>query len=263
MHKNLASKIKDARLRKLPVMVALIAALVVPTAISTYAQENSEEPVDIPVANVDENGELQNEAPAIVETPEPTPENTEEPPVAPEEQEVVEPPATEVDNPTENEDEVAPEDTPQAALDRYIAFAQAEHPGVEIASVKFVWKQGVKSAKITFVDGWKVFVGVSDGSTLKVTDARDHVKKCQKRMLSNRSWNRWYKSSKSYYQWWLDRQQQDDQSEEEPAGTGSETGQAQVQGAATKKSSNGSRKSDKSNKSQRGSTRNNQGWSRH
>lgn len=228
--KNLAHKIRHARLRKLPVLAALVAVLVVPTAISAYAQDVSQDPVEIPVANIDENGELQNEQPVTVETPEPTPENTEEPPVVPEEEEVVEPPVEEVDIPEENEDEVLPADTPQAALDRYVAFAQAEHPGVEIASVKFVWKQGVKSAKITFVDGWKVFVGVSDGSTLKVTDENDNVKRCQKRMLKSRSWNRWYKQNSSYYQWWQSQQQQDESSNPEET-------EAQVQSSSTQERS--------------------------
>lgn len=217
MVKDLAYKIKNARLRKLPVIGALAVAFIAPTAINAYAQENTDQPIEIPIANLDENGELHTELPELVETPEPTPDDTDEPPVIPEEQEVIEPPVEEVDNPEENEEDVPLSETPQQALDRYIAFAKGEHPDVEIASVTFVWKQGVKSAKITFVDGWKVFIGVSDGSTLKVTDANDRVKKCQKRMLGNRSWNRWYRTHKSYYQWWLSQQNQDDETEDSPA----------------------------------------------
>lgn len=245
MVKNLAYKIKNARLRKLPVIGALAVALITPTAMGAYAQENTDEPVQIPIANLDENGELQTELPEPMETPDPTPEDTEEPPVAPEEHEVVEPPVEEVDNPEENEEEIPLTETPQEALDRYITFAQDEHPGVEIASVKFVWKQGVKSAKIAFVDGWKVFIGVSDGSTLKVADAENRVKKCQKRMLSNRSWNRWYKTHKSYYQWWLSQQQ--NESEEE-----TEDGQAELQTTglrgASAQNQETSRKQNKQNK---------------
>lgn len=243
-----------AKLKQTPLLLAMALLLIAPAAIQAYAQEDPQKPPEIPVANLDENGELEDELPEVVETPEPTPEDTEEPPTVPEEQEVIEPPVEEIDDPEDNEDPVEPEDTPEAAFDRYMAFAQAEHPGVAVAEVKFVWKQGVKSAKVVFEDGWKVYIGVTDGSTLKVADHNGRVKKCQKRMLSNRGWSRWYKTHKSYYQWWLSQQNQDnDQTDQEQEG--------EVQGAATENGSRKNKKSKKHHSSRRNSHSRSNSWS--
>lgn len=206
--KDLAKKIREARLRKLPVLLALAAALVVPTAIQAYAQEDTTEPETVPVV-IDQETEPVEETPPIIE---PT---TEEPPVTEEEQVIEDVVDENLTNDETTEDPVDEAETPAEALQRYIDFAMAEHPDVEIAEVKFVWKNGIKSAKIIFEDGWKVYIGVSDGSTLSVADAGNRIHRCQRRMKSLKPYYNWHQNFDSYYEWWMAQQSHDDDTPEQ------------------------------------------------
>ncbi len=214
--KNLVYQIKHARLRKLPVLAALIAVLVVPGVIRASAEEPMATAEDdtLVVANVNEDGELEVETPATEEVPVPEPTDNELP-ATEEEQEIEDVTNEDIINDETNEDPVADVDTPQTVLDRYITFAIAEHPGVAVTEVTFVWKNGVKSAKVVFEDGWKVYIGVSDGSTLSVADNRGKVHRCQRRMKQWKPHFNWHRQHKSYYQWWLSQQNQQRDSEAE------------------------------------------------
>lgn len=241
--KNLAYKMKHARLRKTPVLVALIAALVVPGVIRAYAEDNPAPAADeaLVVANINEEGELETEEPGTQAPAEeaPVPEPTDDELPATEEEQVVEDVTEEeIINDETTEDPVEEADTPQAVLDRYLQFAAAEHPGVEVAAVKFVWKNGVKSAKITFADGWKVYIGVSDGSTLSVADARNKVHRCQRRMKQWKPHFNWHRQFKSYYQWWQNQQNHQDEAEEHDEGAEVQAQRTQ----STRKSENRNKK---------------------
>lgn len=201
--KNLAIKIKEARLRKLPVMAALTAALVVPTAINAYAQENTPDPQDpLVVANVDENGDLQNEQPDTDPDPVDPADETET--------EVVETPDPEEAPVDDETDEVPAPVDPTADVASFMAFANAEHPGVEVESYAFVYKHGIKAFKVTYTDGYTVFIASGDFSTLKVVDNHKRVRKCQKRVMSHRKYFKWWNKYTSYHDFWKHYQQDPD-----------------------------------------------------
>jgi hypothetical protein len=107
---------------------------------------------------------------------------------------------------------------------------------VEITGVVYVWKHGVKTVKFTFADGWTVYIGVSDGSTVKVADTWGQVKKCQKRVRHGRAFERWYLKYQSYYEWWVNHQNGQAGMEAELGDSPSEEDQTddeQVEGAST------------------------------
>lgn len=247
--KNLAKN-----LTKLQFLLALAAVLVLPTVVRVYAQTTTpDEPVveeeSVEEEAAEEGPAAEEELPAedlppeepIEELP-PAPEPTDEEPPATEEDLVVEDVEDKNVANDETDEEPIETDTPQAALDRYLTFAQAEHPGVEVVEIRFVWKNGVKSAKIIFEDGWKVYIGVSDGSTLSVADESNKVHRCQRRMLKQKSYRNWHRQYKSYYQWWKAQQSKQPVDEEESVeenGSGDNSIRAQVRGEASVKDNGG------------------------
>ncbi len=220
----------------LPFIVALAIAIIVPLVVEAQADETKvEESVAVSQTTDESEKPFVAHTQTEVETePVPTPTPTdEEQPVLPEEEVLVEEPVDEpVDTPTDED----PITDITESFDRYVAFAQAEHPGVEIASVKFVWKHGVKSAKVTFVDGWRVFIGVSDGSTLKIADEDGEVKKCQPRVSRKKAFKRWYKTHNSYYEWWKSKQPvEETPAEEDSTDENSTQQEASVEASASTK----------------------------
>lgn len=303
--KNLAYKIKSARLRKTPVILVLIAALVVPAVVRANAEEEQPTPpVPEPavmdsahISYVDTNGisvtpvtplgaaegELGSpiiaaDAPAVdghafvsvkingdgteddvysegddtivytyqlIDTSPPNPnDNTEN--------------ETEEgdDLGTETENDETPAD-PEGDVSAFMAFANAEHEGDDtVASYAFIYKHGIKSLKVTYTDGFTVYVATGDFSTLKVVDNHRRIKKCQRRVMNHRAYFHWWKKYSSYNDFWRHYQQdpaaatdgieaENGQTENTQAKT---NGQAQVQGTSTQRSSDKQNKSNKKNK---------------
>lgn len=278
------SSIKNARLRKTPVIMALIAALVVPAVVRANAEEEPpiEPVIDVAVVTYVDTlgnplaptlpldmptGELGSEIVAEVapeidgytfESVQINGEGTEddvftdgddtvvyvyaqdapvEEPQLPEEEEVIEVPEEEVEEqPQVPEEEETVDEVPvvDPALDvsNFMAFANAEHPGDDdtVASYAFVYKRGIKSLKVTYTDGYTVYVATGDFSTLKVIDNHRRVRKCQKRMMNN----------SAYYKWWKNQRQQNDDSEDNQ--------QTQIQGSSSERDSRDGRRDRKSKK---------------
>lgn len=180
--KHLAKKIKEARLRKLPVMIALVAAFVLPTVISAYALENTDTPAEpLTVANLDDNGDLQTET------------TTDETPV--EETPVPETPAPETpEEPIEDPETPVVEDG--VTLGEAQIIAQTEHDGSTLKHVKTKVFEGNAVYVFHFEDGWKVYVRATDGVVVLVKDPGNKNHDCKNKLKDNPEFQSWLEKRK-------------------------------------------------------------------
>lgn len=127
----------------------------------------------------------------VTESPSPSPEVTESPePTTTPEPEVTTPP--EVTEP--EEEEVVVEKTPVASLQVAITIAVEAHPDVDVIAAKIKTLGAETVYKVTFADGWRIYISADDGELLIVKDGEGKLQRAYNRakvawMHSNGNWN--------------------------------------------------------------------------
>lgn len=166
------------------ISAGLVVGFVVALPVGAHALvNNNEEPV---VQQQEEPTESPTPSPEVtplpdpdsIVTPEPTPEVTLSPSPVPE---VTEP----------NETPVV-EQAPVTELQVAITIAAAEHPDVEVISAK-VKRLGAETVyKVTFADGWRIYVSADDGELLVVKNSDN--RNCKFHHNAKKSWSKKYGS---------------------------------------------------------------------
>lgn len=203
------------------ITAGLVVGFVVALPVGAHALINdNEEPV------------VQQEEQEPEQSPEPTPEVTPlpepEPTVSPEPTPEVTPtPVPEVIEPNETP---VTEQAPVADLQVAIAIASAEHPGVEVISAKVKQLGAEKVYKVTFADGWRIYVSADDGELYIVKDNANKKKALHhyaKKQWSKKygSWKPWSAKYKSHCKDWVKSQnwKTDNTNQEQPVTPTEET----------------------------------------
>lgn len=184
------------------VAAGLIVGFVVALPMGAQALTNNNQE---PVVQQEEEPEVSpSPEPEVVESPEPSPEVVVTPDPVP-----VPDPVPEVIEPNE---ESVNEVVPVATLDVAITIAAAEHPGVEVVSAKVKTLGAEKVYKVTFADGWRIYVSADDGEIYVAKDG-DNKKRAfynyAKKNWSKKygSWKPWSSQYKSHCKHWVDSQE--------------------------------------------------------
>jgi hypothetical protein len=164
--------------KKLLIGVVAGALLAAPIGVGVYA--NEEKVPEVTAIPTETSVELVQEKPVILVT-----EST-EPPV----DQTTTPTVPEVVEETETP---APETPAETDLQAAIAIAATEHPDVVVVSARLKHLAGEKVFKVTFEDGWRIYISATSGEIIKIKDGSN--KDCG---IHNRAKKQWLKEHKQW-----------------------------------------------------------------
>lgn len=127
---------------------------------------------------------------------------------------VEEPTPTPVPEVTEPEEaEVPVEETDPATvanLQAAIAIAAAEHTDVDVVAAKVKTLGAETVYKITFADGWRIYVSADDGELVVVKDSRGNHHDARNRaraawLRAHDNWNPWAQAFRNWSKKWVDK----------------------------------------------------------
>lgn len=196
------------------ILAGLVVGFVVALPMGAHALVNNGEE---PVVQQEQEEPQQSPVPSPETTPLPEPDPIATPEVTPV-------PVTEVNEPNEMP---VTESTPVTELQVAITIASAEHPDIEVVSAKVKRLGAEKVYKVTFADGWRIYVSADDG---EIYIAKDNANKkhafhnyAKKQWLKKYgAWKPWSSKYKSHCKHWIESQNWKTNDDGQPAKPSSE-----------------------------------------